>query len=92
MWSSANRETSTSSGATSGDALVERFGFERLCQLAAEKDPGFSLTVLAEMLSGFGRYMADDLELDAANYERLARAVAGWQRALAGHGDPGRSR
>jgi hypothetical protein len=70
-------------------ALVERFEFEGLCRLAAEKDPGFSRKALADMLSGFGRYTADDFDLDVADYEHLARAVAGWQRTLAGRPNPG---
>jgi hypothetical protein len=65
-------------------ALVERFGFEGLCRLAAEKDPGFSPKALADMPSGVRRYTADDFDLDAAGYKGMARAVASWQRTLAG--------
>jgi Nucleotidyl transferase AbiEii toxin, Type IV TA system len=63
-------------------ALAERLGFEELCRLAAEKDPGFSRRVLADMLAAFGRYTADDLDVDTAGYRRLADAVATWRRAI----------
>lgn len=37
-------------------ALADRLGgMERLCELAAEKDPGFSRPVLFDMLAGFAR-------------------------------------
>ena len=38
------------------------------------------------MLRAFGRYTADDLDVDAAGYERLARTVATWRGALAAPG------
>lgn len=63
-------------------ALAQRFGLERPCQLAAEKDPGFSRQVLADMLATFDRYAAVDLGLDPAAHEHLARTVAGWRRSL----------
>ena len=63
-------------------ALVDRFGLDRLCELAAEKDPGFSPGVFAEMLASFGRYTADDLEVDVAEHRRLADAVDRWRRGL----------
>jgi hypothetical protein len=70
-------------------ALADRLGFERLCQLAAEKDPGFSRQVLAAMLATFDRYTADDLDLDPAAHQRLATTVSGWSDAL---GAPSRQR
>jgi hypothetical protein len=36
-------------------ALVERFGLGRLCELASEKDSGFSRAVLVDMLGSFHR-------------------------------------
>jgi hypothetical protein len=45
-------------------ALAERFGFDRLCQLAKEKDTGFSPQVLRDMLGGFDRFDSTDFGLD----------------------------
>jgi hypothetical protein len=63
-------------------ALVERFGLERLCQLAAEKDPGFSRTVLSEMLGSFGRFTPDDLGLRPAEFSHLTRSIERWRDEL----------
>jgi hypothetical protein len=64
-------------------ALEPRYGLERLCRLAAEKDRGFAPAVFAEMLGRFGRLRRDEFELDDARYERLAREVDRWrERAL----------
>jgi hypothetical protein len=64
-------------------ALVERFGLERLCQLAAEKDPGFSRTVLSEMLGSFGRFTSEDLGLRPATFSDLAQSIERWRDELA---------
>lgn len=55
-------------------------GFDRLCQLAAEKDRGFDLHVFAEMLDRFGRLRRDEFELDDARYERLTNLVKTWRQ------------
>jgi len=60
-------------------ALEPRYGFDRLCELAAEKDRGFLPEVLAEMLGHFGRLRRDEFELDDARYQQLARLVEGWR-------------
>ncbi len=60
-------------------ALEPRYGFDRLCELAAEKDRGFLPEVLAEMLGRFGRLRRDEFELDDARYQQLARLVEGWR-------------
>lgn len=68
-------------------ALEPRYGFDRLCELAADKDRGFLPEVLAEMLGHFGRLRRDEFELDDARYQQLARLVEGWReraRELAG--------
>jgi len=60
-------------------ALEPRYGFDRLCELAAEKDRGFLPEVLAEMLGHFGRLRRDEFELDDARYQELAHLVEGWR-------------
>lgn len=64
-------------------ALVERFDFERLCELAAEKDPGFSRAALCDMLRVFDRYTPADLGVDELARQRLTRAVQAWRQYLA---------
>jgi hypothetical protein len=63
-------------------ALVDRFGLDRLCELASEKDAGFSRSVLVEMLGGFGRFRPEEFEMSALAYEELARAVGRWRHEL----------
>jgi hypothetical protein len=64
-------------------AVEPRFGLDHSCQLAAEKDRGFTPTVLAEMLSRFDRLRRDEFELDDARFEQLSDAVERWrERAL----------
>lgn len=63
-------------------ALIERFGLERMCQLASEKDRGFSRVVLAEMLGSFDRLAADELGIDEPDRRSLAGSVQRWREAL----------
>jgi hypothetical protein len=63
-------------------ALADRFGFDRLCELAAEKDPGFSPAVLLDMLGSFNRFTAEDFDLDIVDHQRLAAAVQIWRGYL----------
>jgi hypothetical protein len=64
-------------------AVEARYGFDRLCELAAQKDLGFTPTMLAEMLGRFGRLRRDEFELDDARYEQLTHEVERWrERAL----------
>jgi hypothetical protein len=44
-------------------ALAQRFGFDRLCELAAEKDRGFNLAALAEALGSTRRLPEDAFEV-----------------------------
>lgn len=60
-------------------ALEPRYGLERLCQLAAEKDRGFTPALLAEMLDRFPRLRQEEFGIDAQEYEQLARELAGWR-------------
>lgn len=60
-------------------AIEPRYGLDRLCQLAAEKDRGFLPSVFADMLSQFGRLRRDEFELDDAGYAQLCRTVKRWR-------------
>ncbi len=64
-------------------AIEPRYGLDRLCQLAAEKDRGFLLGVFADMLSQFGRLRRDEFVLDDAEYEHLRRTVERWREQAA---------
>ncbi len=59
-------------------AVEPRYGLDRLCQLAAEKDRGFLPSVFADMLSQFGRLRREEFELDDAGYEQLRHTVERW--------------
>jgi hypothetical protein len=64
-------------------AIEPRYGLERLCRLAAEKDRGFTPAVLADMLGRFRRLPQREFELDDVAYEQLSREVERWRdRAL----------
>lgn len=64
-------------------AVEPRYGLERLCRLAAEKDRGFTPRMFAEMLAGFRRLRREEFELDDAGYEQLGRDVERWrERAM----------
>lgn len=60
-------------------AVEPRYGLDRLCQLAEEKDRGFHLGVFAEMLSHFSRLRREEFELDDARYEQLRKTVERWR-------------
>lgn len=74
------------------EALANRFGLERLCELAAEKDHGFSRDALSEALGTFRRFSAHDLGIDKQGRERLAAAVEEWQQSLLDRRRPRRTR
>jgi hypothetical protein len=63
-------------------ALAGRFGFDRLCELAEEKDGGFSRPVLHDMLKSFHRFEPEDFGTDDEAYERLTAAVSEWSDEL----------
>ena len=64
-------------------AVEPNYGLDRLCQLAAEKDRGFTPVIFAEMLGGFRRLRRDEFELDDARYAQLGTEVSRWRdRAL----------
>jgi hypothetical protein len=59
-------------------AVEPTYGLDRLCQLAAEKDRGFTPAIFAEMLGGFRRLRRDEFELDDAQYAQLGTEVDRW--------------
>jgi hypothetical protein len=63
-------------------AIEPRYGLDRLCQLAAEKDGGFLLGVFADMLNRFSRLRREEFELDDAGYDQLRGAVRRWRRQV----------
>jgi len=64
-------------------AIEPRYGLERLCRLATEKDRGFTPTILGNMLGRFPRLPRREFDLDDVGYDRLSREVESWrQRAL----------
>jgi len=74
-------------------AIENRYGLERLCRLAAEKDRGFSPAILADMLGRFGRLRRPEFDIDDAGYQQLSREVERWrERALDLAQQPGRER
>jgi len=60
-------------------AVVDRYGLADLFRLGAEKDPGFSIEVFAEMLGRFNRLRVDEFGLEPPAYDRLAEHVAVWR-------------
>ncbi len=63
-------------------ALVERVGLRRMCELAAEKDHGFSPDLLFDMLGSLGRFGAEDLGIDDGGRHALIRSVDQWRQVL----------
>ena len=63
-------------------ALSARYGFEWLCSLASEHDPGFNLGALADALGSFGWLPRLDFEVDDAGYTRLRDVVSEWQERI----------
>lgn len=66
-------------------ALVDRYGLERLCELAAEKDRGFDRRVLADMLGRIYRLPRAEFGMDDAGFEGLTTRVQGWAVELTAH-------
>jgi hypothetical protein len=63
-------------------AIEPHYGLEHLCELAAEKDRGFTPAMFAEMLGAFGRLRRDEFEVADSGYEQLVGQVERW-RAIA---------
>jgi hypothetical protein len=65
-------------------ALEPRYGLDRLCALAVEKDRGFTPALFAEMLGRFSRLRQDEFEINARQYKQLAGDVAAWREQALG--------
>ncbi|MHB8439348.1 MAG: nucleotidyl transferase AbiEii/AbiGii toxin family protein [Acidimicrobiales bacterium] len=65
-------------------AVEGRYGLDRLCQLASDKDRGFDPGVLSQMMNRFDRLPRDEFELSDAAYERLAATVGRWREVALG--------
>jgi len=59
--------------------LARRYGFDRLCELAHAKDPGFHAAALGDALAAFARLPRQAFEVDDATLEEIARNVAEWR-------------
>jgi hypothetical protein len=60
-------------------AVEPKYGFERLCELAAEKDRGFSPRVFGEMLYRFDRLQRREFEIDDERFQQLGPIVQRWR-------------
>jgi Nucleotidyl transferase AbiEii toxin, Type IV TA system len=63
-------------------AVESLFGLARLCELAKEKDPGFSLEVFGDMLGRLGRLRRDEFELNDSSFAELRGAVEEWRNEV----------
>lgn len=61
-------------------AVESRYGLDRLCELAAEKDLGFTPALFAEMLGRFGRLRREEFEIDDPSYDQLGRELDRWRK------------
>jgi len=76
-------------------AVEDRFGLDRLIEVAAEKDHGFDPLVFSDMTERFDRLRRDEFPVDDEQYGRLARIVWIWRaqaRELGRTLDRGRDR
>jgi hypothetical protein len=60
-------------------AVEARYGLERLFELAAEKDHGFTPEMFVEMAGRFSRLRPEEFGVDRQQYEQLERKVLDWQ-------------
>jgi hypothetical protein len=60
-------------------AVEARYGLERLFELAAEKDHGFTPEMFVEMAGRFSRLRPEEFGVDRQQYEQLERKVLEWQ-------------
>lgn len=60
-------------------ALAERFGWDRLLALAAEKDAGFDLRHFLDALRAFDRLPPAEFPLNRGEYDELREEVHAWR-------------
>jgi hypothetical protein len=63
-------------------ALADRYGEDRLIELAAAKDLGFSPEHLADALASIDRLDRDQFEIGDAAYQELRRWALSWADTL----------
>lgn len=68
-------------------ALSTQFGFDRLCELAAEKDRGFNLPALADALGSFRGLRREAFPCDDDDFDRLRRSVGEWRSTIVARDD-----
>jgi hypothetical protein len=61
-------------------AVEARYGLDRLFELAAQKDHGFTPEMFAEMAGRFSRLRADEFGLGPEQHEQLDHKVSEWQK------------
>lgn len=64
------------------DALVRRFGRERLLELAAEKDLGFDRGIFREMLGNLRQWSAEDFGISGEELEGFRERFEDWETSL----------
>lgn len=62
--------------------LARRYGFERLCELAEEKDPGFHLAALADALASISRIPRRAFDVDDETLDDIRGTVNEWRSRL----------
>lgn len=68
--------------------LARRYGFERLCELGEEKDPGFHLAALADALGSLSRIPRRAADVDDDTLDEIS---GGYLEYPAGRDVTGRS-
>lgn len=66
-------------------AMAERYGLDRLLDLAAEKDRGFDARVFADMLTRIDRLPREAFPLDDPRFEELQLATRTWKERVLVH-------
>jgi hypothetical protein len=63
-------------------ALAKIFGEDRLCELAARKDRGFTGSHLADALAAFSRLGREEFDVDAGTYFAIRQWSTEWRSRL----------
>lgn len=64
-------------------AIEGHYGLEHLCELAAEKDRGFTPAMFAQMLGHFDRLSRREFAIEDGQWEKLSREVQRWRERAA---------
>jgi Nucleotidyl transferase AbiEii toxin, Type IV TA system len=68
-------------------AVQTQYSLDRLCELATEKDRGFTPEVFAEMLGQFRRLRREEFDIGDAGFGLLTREVERWREYAIGLSD-----